>query len=132
MNCCRGRSWNTNLTLMFLVLVLSLFIAPGLLAQDIQQDAQDVEDVQPITSEDCVMCHEESSHGTDFGDDLSHSIHRDFECLDCHIDKDTDPHDASSDFVVGCEGCRMCHDDAGDQYQAHGRAAIGTCEDMPQ
>ncbi len=124
MSCCRSTVWNTNFALLVLVLILPLFFGVGLQAQD--------EDAEPITSEDCVMCHEESSHGTDFGEDLSHSIHRDFECLDCHIDKDMTPHDETSDFVVGCEGCRMCHEDAGEQYQAHGRAAIGSCEDMPQ
>ncbi len=120
----RCRSWNMILTTMFLVLILPFIFSAGILAQDAEGE--------PITSEDCVGCHEESSHGTDFREDLSHSIHREFECLDCHIDKDTAPHDESSNFVVGCEGCRNCHEDASQQYLAHGRAEIGTCDDMPQ
>ena len=37
------------------------------------------EEYETITSEDCTGCHEESLHGTDIAEDLSHSIHRDFE-----------------------------------------------------
>jgi len=121
---CRRRPWNTILSMLLLLLLLAVLpvVEPAALAQD----------GESITSEDCAECHEESDHGTEYGEDLSHSIHRDFECLDCHIDKDMAPHDETSEFVVGCEGCRMCHDDAGEEYQAHGRALIGTCEDMPQ
>jgi cytochrome b subunit of formate dehydrogenase len=118
------RQWSMVLTLTTLVLILPFFFSAGLLAQDSAGET--------ITSEDCVMCHEESSHGTEYGADISHSIHQDLECLDCHADKDTAPHDETSTFLVGCEGCRNCHEDASQQYIAHGRAEIGTCGDMPQ
>ncbi len=97
-----------------------------------QAFAQSMEEYEPIDSSDCASCHEESDHGTTFEDDLSHSIHRDLDCLACHLDKGTTPHDADSEFFVGCEGCRTCHDSASDEYQAHGRSAIGGCEDMPK
>ncbi len=92
--------------------------------------AQD--DVEYIDSAACGNCHEESAHNTLITDDLNHSTHADLECLDCHQDKDILPHAESSDFVVGCDGCRTCHEEASDEYQAHGRASIGTCDDMPQ
>ncbi len=92
--------------------------------------AQD--DVEYIDSDACGDCHEESDHNTLITDDLAHSKHADLECLDCHQDKDTMPHDEDSEFKVGCEGCRTCHEEASDEYQAHGRAVIGACEDMPQ
>jgi len=94
--------------------------------------AQDDEDYEYLDSDMCVDCHEESLHGTDIEEDLSKSMHDGFECLDCHSDKDTDPHREDSEFVVGCEGCRDCHDDASEEYQAHGRAVIGECSDMPK
>ncbi len=83
-----------------------------------------------IDEDSCVDCHEESAHGTDIEQDISRSIHDGLGCLDCHVDKNTDPH-KDTDFQVGCEGCRNCHEDASDQYQAHGVALIGECEDMP-
>jgi cytochrome b subunit of formate dehydrogenase len=94
--------------------------------------AQDEDDFEPITSDDCVSCHETSSHETDIRDDIAHSTHRDLTCLDCHINMVTFPHQPDPAFAVGCEGCRSCHTEASEEYQAHGRAAIGTCEDMPQ
>lgn len=94
--------------------------------------ANDAEEFELIDSSTCGDCHEESSHGTAFAEDLTHSVHDGFECQDCHVDKDTVPHRGlDSPFYVGCEGCRSCHEEASQQYQAHGRSAIGTCEDMP-
>ena len=40
--------------------------------------AQDEEEYEPIDSDSCVDCHEESSHGTIFTADLSHSVHEGF------------------------------------------------------
>jgi cytochrome b subunit of formate dehydrogenase len=94
--------------------------------------AQEEDELEPIDSGACAGCHEENSHGTRFDDDLSHSVHADLECLDCHLYEDTVPHRETRDFRVGCEGCRTCHDEASKQYQSHGRAAIASCEDMPQ
>jgi cytochrome b subunit of formate dehydrogenase/nitrate/TMAO reductase-like tetraheme cytochrome c subunit len=94
--------------------------------------AQEDDEFEPIDSSSCGNCHELSLHGTDFADDLSHSVHEGLECLDCHTNKDTVPHrEEETRFWAGCEGCRSCHDEASAQYQAHGRAAIGACEDMP-
>ncbi|MBC8215214.1 MAG: hypothetical protein H8E64_01720, partial [Candidatus Marinimicrobia bacterium] len=85
-----------------------------------------------IDSGDCIDCHETGKHETLIEKDLSNSIHDGFECLECHEDMDTAPHDESSEFYAGDEGCRNCHDDASDEYEAHGRMAVGKCEDMPQ
>jgi formate dehydrogenase gamma subunit len=95
--------------------------------------AQGQEDeYEPLTSDDCTTCHEESADGTDIVSDLQHSSHDGFECLDCHITKDTMPHKPLPEgYVTGCQGCRDCHQEASDEYQAHGRAAIGECEDIP-
>lgn len=94
--------------------------------------AQAEDEYEPIDSDACATCHEESSHGTSFDVDLSHSVHDGFDCLDCHRHKGTVPHRESPGFSVGCQGCRNCHEDASEQYQAHGRASVGRCEDMPQ
>ncbi|NQV14166.1 hypothetical protein HQ531_01815 [bacterium] len=93
--------------------------------------AQD-EEFESIESDQCVDCHEESELGTLFQDDLDNSIHEGIECLDCHIHHGTDPHtEEAENFVVGCEGCRDCHEDASEQYQAHGRSKTGACKDIP-
>jgi cytochrome b subunit of formate dehydrogenase len=107
-----------------LLMALACLTAPPAVGQD--------EDVEPITSADCAGCHETSEHGTVFADDLSHSAHRDLECLDCHINRATFPHEENIEFAVGCEGCRSCHEEASEEYQGHGRAIIGSCEDIPQ
>jgi len=108
------------------VLFLALALAP------LPSGAQSDEEYEPIESDACTDCHEESDHGTVFGEDLSHSVHRELECLDCHQDKGTLPHQEGSGFAVGCEGCRTCHDQPSEEYQAHGRARAGSCEDVPQ
>ena len=105
-----------------LVLVLSTGTLP----------AQDADEYEPIGSDDCAMCHEETDHGTKFEDDLSHSIHEGLECLDCHVDRGTTPHAVTEDFAVGCEGCRACHEDASEEYRSHGRAEARSCDDVPQ
>jgi len=84
-----------------------------------------------ISSQDCETCHQEGPEGTSYAEDLSHSSHSFLECLDCHTDKGTAPHAEDTDFVVGCDDCRTCHIDASEQYQAHGRADVGSCEDIP-
>ncbi len=94
--------------------------------------AQEVEEYEPIDSSICGDCHEASDHGSSFQINLEHSVHDGLDCLDCHIDRDTVPHrEAEEPFYVGCEGCRTCHDQASEEYQSHGRAVLGTCEDMP-
>ncbi len=84
-----------------------------------------------IDEDSCVDCHEESAHGTDIEKDISRSIHKGLGCLDCHSDKNTDPHREATNFMVADQGCRTCHKDAADQYKAHGVALIGEVPDMP-
>jgi cytochrome b subunit of formate dehydrogenase len=93
--------------------------------------AQEAEEYEPVDSSACTDCHEASAHGSDFNVDLEHSVHAGFECLDCHQDRGTVPHKSEEAFLPGCEGCRSCHEEASEQYQYHGRAERGTCEDMP-
>jgi cytochrome b subunit of formate dehydrogenase len=95
--------------------------------------AQDVDEYEPIDSSACGDCHEASRHGSSFRINLEHSVHAGFDCLDCHVDRDTVPHrEPEEPFYPGCQGCRTCHEEASEQYQAHGRAVLGSCEDMPQ
>jgi cytochrome b subunit of formate dehydrogenase len=94
--------------------------------------AQQAEKPEKIDSTACVSCHELSSHKTKIADDVSHSIHKDLACLDCHADRGTMPHQpAAKTFVAGSEGCRTCHTQESADYQRHGRAALGTSEDLP-
>ena len=88
------------------------------------------EEYESIDSSVCADCHEASAHGSVFAADLSHSVHEGLDCLDCHVDRNTVPHKMLDEsFYVGCEGCRTCHDEASEQYDYHGRAERGTCED---
>jgi len=108
-------------------IILSISIMP--LGMALSQDA--AEEYESINNNACVECHEKSKHDTVFKEDLKVSVHEGLECLDCHTDKGTMPHKEDTGFVVGCEGCRTCHEDVSEQYVAHGHAAIGECEDMP-
>jgi len=96
-----------------------------------QQQQEEQEEYEKIDSSKCIECHEESSQETNIKEDLSHSIHDGFECLDCHIYKDTLPHKEIPEFGVGCAGCKSCHEDAAEEYKGHGRAALGECEELP-
>jgi len=89
------------------------------------------EEYEKIDSSACIECHEKGKHDTVITEDLSHSIHDGFECLDCHIDKDTIPHKEDSQFVVACEGCGNCHEEAQEQYGFHGRMSADECRDIP-
>jgi len=91
----------------------------------------DKEEFEYIDEETCVDCHETGIHETVIADDLSRSSHEGFGCLDCHQDKDTMPHREDSDFMVGSEGCRDCHEEASDEYLIHGRLDVGAAVDMP-
>jgi cytochrome b subunit of formate dehydrogenase len=91
------------------------------------------EEFEQIDSSVCADCHEASRHGSALADDITHSVHDGLDCLDCHVDRDTVPHrELEETFYPGCQGCRTCHEDASETYQAHGRARLGSCEDMPQ
>ncbi|MFW6160347.1 MAG: cytochrome b/b6 domain-containing protein, partial [Acidobacteriota bacterium] len=89
------------------------------------------QDYEKITSDDCSGCHEKSKHGTDFTQDLSHSIHEGFECLDCHLDKKTFPHQKIPDFELPCHSCASCHEEEAQTYKIHGRALVAECQDAP-
>jgi cytochrome b subunit of formate dehydrogenase len=126
---------NSTKTTWKIILFLVLIAVPfGLLvSQETQQAAEQTEEeYETITSKDCIECHETSTLDTKFEEDLSHSAHADLECLDCHQFKDTLPHkEVEGGFVVGCQGCRECHDKESEEYQFHGRENYGECEDMP-
>ncbi|NQU68466.1 MAG: cytochrome b/b6 domain-containing protein [Candidatus Marinimicrobia bacterium] len=106
-----------------IIFTLSIFIFT--LAPILSQDSD------PISSDDCLDCHEESKLGSDIAKDLSHSIHEGFECQDCHIDKLMMPHVIDPDFTIGCDGCRNCHEEQSDDYTAHGRESVIGCGDIP-
>lgn len=88
------------------------------------------EEYESIDSSVCVGCHEKSINDTNISDDLSHSIHVGFACLDCHTDKGTLPHKIS-DFRAGLDECFVCHEDIAQQYKVHGRANLADDEDLP-
>jgi cytochrome b subunit of formate dehydrogenase len=111
-----------------LFFILAVFLCVFLISFVI---AQEEEEYEEISSEDCVTCHETSKHDSDIEDDISHSIHEGLECLDCHADKGTSPHKEDPDFVVGCEGCRACHEKQSEEYKAHGRVEYEECVDAP-
>jgi len=117
------RSW------VLLLAVALLACGAGGAATAAAQDA--AEAVEAIDSSTCADCHDQSKHGTAYVDDLNLSIHEGLECLDCHQDRGTMPHQAQEGFSVGSEGCRQCHDDAAAQYTAHGRGKLGEVEDLP-
>ncbi len=89
------------------------------------------EEHEKIDSTACIECHEKGKHDTVITEDLSHSIHDGFECLDCHIDKDTIPHKEDSAFTVACEGCGDCHEAEKEIYKFHGRMSVEECVDIP-
>jgi len=90
------------------------------------------DDVEHIDSAACTTCHETSSHNTDIYDDISHSIHEELVCLDCHTDKAVVPHQENKKFRVGSEGCRSCHQKESEEYQGHGHSLIDSPADIPQ
>ncbi|MFB0565740.1 MAG: cytochrome b/b6 domain-containing protein [Candidatus Aminicenantaceae bacterium] len=89
------------------------------------------EEYEKIDSKACIECHETGKHGTLIKEDLSHSIHKELECLDCHIDKNTSPHKEDPGFDVACKGCSSCHEEESEIYQFHGRESTAECEDIP-
>jgi cytochrome b subunit of formate dehydrogenase len=94
--------------------------------------AQGADEFEPIDSSACGDCHEASDRGSSIRINIDHSVHAGADCLDCHLDRGTIPHrPLDEDFHVGCSGCRTCHEDASEEYQAHGRSRLGECEDMP-
>ncbi len=111
------------------ILVCALSLA--VLAVGVPAAAQEGEEPEPIDSSACADCHDESKLGSAYVDDLSHSIHEGFACLDCHQDRGTVPHVEQAGFSVGSDGCRSCHDQASEEYVGHGRAAVGGGSDIP-
>ncbi len=108
------------------IVVLAFWMGAGIAR------AQD-DEYEPIDSSMCADCHEAGRHGSIVSEDVSHSVHEGLECLDCHVDRGTVPHRESAEpFDAGSEGCRNCHDEASEDYQVHGRAQLGTSENMPQ
>ena len=124
-------------------LLLVVMLPAGAAIADPRQEADEIplstttaleveeESYEQISSAECVDCHEVSDHDTKFEDDLATSAHAELSCLDCHSDKGTQPHRNVAGFHVGYEGCGDCHSDAMEQYKFHGRAKVGTGEDIP-
>jgi cytochrome b subunit of formate dehydrogenase len=114
------------------LLAALLTTIPIALALALSATAEDPDDYELIDNAACADCHEASRYGSTFADEVAHSAHDGVECLDCHVDRGTVPHTSpDKEFHVGCKGCRNCHDDAAEEYQAHGRSRIGECDDMP-
>jgi cytochrome b subunit of formate dehydrogenase len=93
--------------------------------------AQEVDDYEVINSSVCGDCHEASAQGSQFREDLEHSAHRGFECLDCHTDRDTVPHRSSESSCTECDACSTCHEDKAEEYIVHGRGEVGLSVDTP-
>jgi cytochrome b subunit of formate dehydrogenase len=84
-----------------------------------------------IDSSSCIECHEKGAQDTIITEDLSLSIHEGLECLDCHTDKAVLPHKEEPGFIVACDGCGKCHEDARVQYGFHGRMSAEECQEIP-
>lgn len=108
--------------------ILAAFLGVFLISSVV---AQQGEEYEKISSEDCITCHETGKHDTKIEDDISRSIHEGLECLDCHLDKDMIPHKEKTGFSVSCQGCASCHEDAADAYKFHGRMGTDECVDIP-
>jgi cytochrome b subunit of formate dehydrogenase len=110
---------------LFILLGIVLVLSVGYRISGGQQ-----EEYESIGEDSCVECHEKGKHDTVIADDLSQSIHEGFGCQDCHTDKDTLPH-KESEFEVGLQGCAVCHEDAAEEYTAHGWLGIKEDGDLP-
>jgi cytochrome b subunit of formate dehydrogenase len=117
----------TSRRLLRMVVCGGLALVAGALVAGAQAEAP-----EKIGSEDCVTCHEESSHKTKIAEDLSHSSHEGLECLDCHQHSGTVPHDVPATFVTGHDACATCHEEAAQQYKSHGREVVGSNTDLPK
>jgi len=82
-----------------------------------------------VTSADCANCHEKSTHGTVFREDVDHSTHRGSRVSIATRTGRPSRNEGDTGFAVGFEGCRTCHADAAETYQAHGRAVTGPGKD---
>ncbi len=114
-----GVGVKTGLTALLTALLFSFFLPAFAAAQE--------ED--PYNNENCLACHVDSEIETE-GEYLeAHqgSVHADFACVDCHIGIEELPHDEAVSKVE----CGMCHSDAADTYQYHGRLEAGKGEDIP-
>jgi formate dehydrogenase gamma subunit len=107
-------------------------LGPAVTGAQETPDAADSGEYEEIDSSACVGCHEESRLGSVIASDLEHSSHDGLDCLDCHPGRDTVPHREEEALGAPDQACRDCHAEAAEQYQAHGRAVVGTEEDMPR
>lgn len=101
------RSFNRLAHLVFLINVFA-YVSMGTISAS--------QDGATIDSDACADCHDSSENGTDFHDDLSMSVHDGLECLDCHTDKNIEPHHEDSIFDMSEDGCGSCHDDVSGDY----------------
>lgn len=89
------------------------------------------DEYETIDSSACVTCHEKSIQNTVITEDISHSIHAGFACLDCHQDKDTFPHKTETGFNTPCGSCALCHGNVTENYDFHGTAEGCQAEGAP-
>ncbi|MFZ5980586.1 MAG: cytochrome b/b6 domain-containing protein [Candidatus Zixiibacteriota bacterium] len=82
-----------------------------------------------IDPQDCLDCHEVAAYdrAPTYDSALAMSIHKDFDCTDCHTAITDLPHEEILPDVY----CGTCHDDAVEIYQKHGRLEVGIGEDIP-
>ena len=113
----------------FIKIFLLFFLSFVIISLAITQEKE--EEYEKIDSNACLDCHEKGKHDTVITEDLSHSIHEGFECLDCHADKSLLPHKEDPEFGVGCQGCGSCHEDAAALYGFHGRMSAEECVEIP-
>lgn len=86
------------------------------------------QDDDPSDNDNCLMCHEgvEDMFEVDIAEGHAGSVHADFSCIDCHSSIEELPHDEPLPPV----DCGICHSDAAETYQQHGRLPVGG-EDIP-
>ena len=100
----RPRSYTPNFTRGILWLVLSFLLLSGV--------------SYAVTADDCYDCHDNAVDERYPRHDscLTHSVHADLECTDCHVEVKELPHPEEMARV----NCGNCHDDVANEYKSHG------------
>ncbi len=94
---------------------------------------------QESPPQNCTDCHDGEANASRLGsrqEVLASSAHSGLECANCHDSISMDDLDLSPDKphgeVVEPVNCGMCHADAAEVYQKHGRLKVGKDPDLPQ
>lgn len=113
--------WTSTGVWLLLVLAATVFGTGEVRAQ--------IKAAADLTDEDCALCHDGSEPEIPAAtpEDLTHSIHDGFACLDCHADIEEIPH---ADVLAPAD-CASCHDDAAEAYTHHGLGEVGVTPDLP-